>query len=340
MRQQRQEPPNKTGHVSEAVLHELQKKSFEELSNELFLMGDGKGQEDLMDIYVQLMQEKCPPDDGSFDFDAAMDEVKKEIAEQADSFPSKYTFLQLLSREDLELLSKVRESNDEAESLLLAVQKEAMSRDKIGTVSNKEPPAQPDGSSKKDPRKAKAFSFRALGSIAAIAAITVTLMLGGMVGAQASGLNVFGALAEWTDELFHFVPAELANDPIRNALKEQDIPEDLAPTWVPERFELETVEPLTYDGGGSATAKYHSADGTLIIEIGKFTDPIHLANWDYQKDSADAESFFSHGRNFYIISNLKCTTATWSDSQSLIVNIWGDVSTEEMMDIISSIGGQ
>lgn len=339
MRQQRQEPPNKAGHVSEAVLHELQKKSFEELSNELFLMGDGKGQEDLMDIYVQLMQEKCPPDDGSFDFDAAMDEVKKEIAEQADSFPSKYTFLQLLSREDLELLSKVRESNDEAESLLLAVQKEAMSRDKIGTVSNKEPPAQPDGSSKKDPRKAKAFSFRALGSIAAIAAITVTLMLGGMVGAQASGLNVFGALAEWTDELFHFVPAELANDPIRNALKEQDIPEDLAPTWVPERFELKNVEPFSNDLGNSVTAEYVCASGVLGIEISKYKDSALLVDWDCQKDSDDVKPFVSHERQFYILWNDGNTTATWSDSQSLIINIWGDISTEEMQDIISTIGG-
>lgn len=339
MRQQRQEPPNKTGHVSEAVLHELQKKSFEELSNELFLMGDGKGQEDLMDIYVQLMQEKCPPDDGSFDFDAAMDEVKKEIAEQADSFPSKYTFLQLLSREDLELLSKVRESNDEAESLLLAVQKEAMSRDKIGTVSNIEPPAQPDGASKKDPRKAKAFSFRALGSIAAIAAITVTLMLGGMVGAQASGLNVFGALAEWTEDFFHFVPTGLDNDPVRNALKEQDIPEDLAPTWVPERFTFQRVTPLSADEGNSVIIEYANNDNVLFIEISKYNDPVHLIGWDYQKDSDDATPFLSFGRKFYILLNLECATATWSDSQSLIINIWGDVSTEEMMDIISSIGG-
>ena len=80
MRQQREKMPDQAGHISQKVIQELQGKTFEELSDELFLMGDGEGQEDLMDIYVQLMQEKCPPDDGTFDFDTAMDEVRKRIA--------------------------------------------------------------------------------------------------------------------------------------------------------------------------------------------------------------------------------------------------------------------
>lgn len=68
--------------VSWETLQRLRKKSFDELSDELFLMGDGEGQEDLMDLYVQVMQEKCPPDDGTFDFDAAWKEVLKMIESQ------------------------------------------------------------------------------------------------------------------------------------------------------------------------------------------------------------------------------------------------------------------
>ena len=124
-----------------------------------------------------------------------------------------------------------------------------------------------------------------------------------------------------------------------NALREQDIPEELAPAWVPERFTLENVETLSNDEGNSTAAEYVGADGTLSIEIGKYKNPDPLADWDCQKDSEDAKPFISHERQFYIISNLECTTAIWSDGQSLIINIWGNVSTEEMMDIISSIGG-
>ena len=129
MRQQEQELPRKTGPISEEVMQELRKKTFEELSDELFLMGNGKGQEDLMDAYVQLMQEKCPPDDGSFDFDAAMDTVKKRIAGQDSPCSTEYDFLQRLTVEELELLSKAGESNGEAESFLAAVQRETMSRE-------------------------------------------------------------------------------------------------------------------------------------------------------------------------------------------------------------------
>lgn len=339
MRQQEQELPRKTGPISEEVMQELRKKTFEELSDELFLMGNGKGQEDLMDAYVQLMQEKCPPDDGSFDFDAAMDTVKKRIAGQDSPCSTEYDFLQRLTVEELELLSKAGESNGEAESFLAAVQRETMSREGAEPAPNRVEAARNEKLPKEGPRKAKVFSFRAMRGAAAIVVVTVVLTLGCMVGAQASGLNVFGALAEWTADVFHFVPSFSGSDPVRNALREQDIPEELAPAWVPERFTLENVETLSNDEGNSTAAEYVGADGTLSIEIGKYKNPDPLADWDCQKDSEDAKPFISHERQFYIISNLECTTAIWSDGQSLIINIWGNVSTEEMMDIISSIGG-
>lgn len=204
---------------------------------------------------------------------------------------------------------------------------------------DEDPIPAPRESASRQPRRVRRSPFRRLWPIVATVLITVALTVGCMVGVQATGLNVFGALAEWTDEFFHFAPAPSDRDRIRNALKEQGIPEELAPAWVPERFELEKVEPRVYDGGNSINAEYVDADGSLHIQITKYDDSTHLINWDYQKDSPDAEPFVSHKRQFYIISNEGDTTATWSDSQALLINLWGNVSAEEMMDIISSIGG-
>ena len=204
---------------------------------------------------------------------------------------------------------------------------------------DEDPIPAPRESASRLPRRVRRSPFRRLWPIVATVLITVALTVGCMVGVQASGLNVFGALAEWTDEFFHFVPAPSDRDRIKNALKEQGIPEELALAWVPEGFELEKIEPLTYDGGKSITIEYVGADGSLVIEISKYSDSIHLTNWDYEKDSIDAEPFVSHKRQFYILPNEGDTTATWSDGQSLLINIWGNVSTEEMMNIISSIGG-
>ena len=189
------------------------------------------------------------------------------------------------------------------------------------------------------PRRVRRSAFRRLWPIAATVLITVALTVGCMVGVQATGLNVFGALAEWTDEFFHFVPVPSDRDRIKNALKEQGIPEELAPAWVPEGFELEKIEPIIYDGGEFVAVEYISADGSLGIQVRKYSDPIYLENWDHQKDSPDAEPFVSHERQFYILSNEGDTTATWSDGQSLLINIWGNISAKEMKYIISSIGG-
>ncbi|MBO5035015.1 MAG: hypothetical protein J6C43_05345 [Oscillospiraceae bacterium] len=197
----------------------------------------------------------------------------------------------------------------------------------------------PRKSVSRQPRRARRSAFRRLWPIAATVLITVALTVGCMVGVQATGLNVFGALAEWTDEFFHFVPVPSDRDRIKNALKEQGIPEELAPAWVPEGFELEKIESLTHDGGSSITIEYVGTEGSLVIDINKYNNPIYLIDWDYQKDSPGADPFVSHERQFYILSNEGDTTATWSDGQALLINLWGNVSAKEMMYIISSIGG-
>lgn len=339
MRQQRQELPNKTGHISEEVIQELEKKTFEELSNELFLMGDGKGQEDLMDLYVQLMQEKCPPDDGSFDFDAAMDEVKKKIAKEADSPSSKYDFLQLLSKEDLELLSKVGESANGVESLLTAVRKEAGIRDN----SNQAPSIRKERTTKENPRKGRSIPWRIIGGIAAIVAVTVTLTLGSV---QASGLNVFGYLAQWTGEKLSFIvnwgkapePEYLVE--FRDMLGEHKIPPELAPTWYPEG--VQTEGPI-YDEGNlfcdSVGIFFAFKDGRgFSVCVDRYFSPEDIGRDIVEKDTVDADPYTRNERTFYISSNNNTVTATWADGL-LSERISGDLSVEEVKKIIDSIGG-
>lgn len=277
MRQQGQEPSDQAGHISEDVIRNLQNMTYEELSNELFLMGDGTGQEDLMDLYVSLMQEKCPPDDGSFDFDAAMRKVKETIAEQA----------------------------------------------------------KPQQAEK--PHK-HTTTFRTLWRTAAVAAVSVALTLGCMVGAQASGLDVFGALAQWTGDTFHFVSSASRQNPLRDALRLQEIPQDLAPT-VPDGFVMTDLNTYINDEATTITASYSNADYVFWIEVYKFYSPIALEDLTQEKDSDTIEEFVSHGRKFFILSNLDSAKATWSDGQSLMVSLWGNLSADDMREIISSIGG-
>ena len=280
----------------------------------------------------------------------------------------KFEFLEQLSTEDLEYLLCLSSDAEETEAFFDAVAEVIVERENehpTGRLPNVDdawnefqtlyntsenlsqidqdegkPIPNPRESAPKIPRRSAFSSPRRLLPIAATVALTIVLTIGGMVGAQASGLNVFGALAEWTDEIFHFVPSSPSDsDTVKSSLQEHGIPEELAPTWVPERFEFQRVDSTSNEEGVSSTVGYTSGNDTLCIEIGKYNDPAYLVNWGYQKDSNNVETFISHERKFYIFTNLERTVATWSDGQSLIIGIWGNVSTEEMMDIISSIGG-
>lgn len=173
---------------------------------------------------------------------------------------------------------------------------------------------------------------------AAVVAATLIISMLCMIGVQAAGVDVFGALARWTEETFHYV-APTADDPIRTALREQGLPEELMPSYLPEGYTLESLEILESDINKSINAHYTDGEKILSIEFRKYFDSSIVAGWNYQKDTAVVHSFISHGREFYLLSNLESTTATWSDGQSLLINIWGNISETEISDIISSIGG-
>ena len=59
----------------------------------------------------------------------------------------------------------------------------------------------------------------------------------------------------------------------------------------------------------------------------------------YEKDDASVENYASGGRNFYIFSNMEGIVATWSDGEALTMSIFGNISVDELKNMIDSIGG-
>lgn len=180
---------------------------------------------------------------------------------------------------------------------------------------------------------------------AAVVAATVCLTFALMIGAQATGVDVFGNLAKWTSETFSFVflskkAAEqeyLAE--FRSALEQHEIPIELVPTWVPKGFitngpQIDEENPfcdLIYmdfvheDGRGfSINIEHHFSSEILSAAI-------------YEKDSSNVELYTSNGRTFYIMSNINTITATWADG-IFMESITGFLSADEVKQMIDSIG--
>ncbi len=104
----------------------------------------------------------------------------------------------------------------------------------------------------------KGRRYRALVTVAA----TMTLLLALMIGAQAAGFDIFGALARWTEETFRFSPSAQETqvspyyEPLRQTLKENGISGALAPKWYPEGFVAMEPEVKTSKRKSLVTTKF------------------------------------------------------------------------------------
>ncbi len=177
-------------------------------------------------------------------------------------------------------------------------------------------------------------------TIAAAMGVIFTLM----IGAQATGIDVFGNLARWSDELFWMIPSSNEGTSeyyqvFQEALEAQELPVELAPSWYPDGFVA--GEPECWDNEFSTTAYLtfnNDEDGrSFSFSVDRYKSP-EWAAWPYEKDENPVETYVSHERTFYIFSNVKAMIAVCQDDQ-VRISLVGNLSVEEIKGIIDSIGG-
>ena len=200
----------------------------------------------------------------------------------------------------------------------------------------------PAGKEKAGPARRRYPFKRAAVTVAA----TVALLFALMIGAQAAGMNVFGNLAQGTDELFFFLPSgkEAARNAeyqamFREALEEQGMPGDLAPAWYPKGFTAEKPEVWNDKIGKRVEFSFENEDGEIfIVGVSEYNETMDIAPALYEKDSSSVEIYTGNEKTFYMMSNLNTVTVTWSDG-SLMETIRGELSADEVKKMIDSMGG-
>lgn len=188
--------------------------------------------------------------------------------------------------------------------------------------------------------------------VAGIAAAVVIGIFGMMIGAQAAGIDVFGAIGRWTDETFHFTmftgsatdgvsefPVFEGYAQLQAALDDCGITEKLAPTWCPEGFEVSGLKVTTNDLGDKIYCAFDGVDDrTFNIQVRRYKSIDNIESRVFEKDNASVEQYISGKKIFYILSNIDTVTATWAE-ETLIETISGNLSVVELKNIIDSIGG-
>lgn len=193
-----------------------------------------------------------------------------------------------------------------------------------------------------------------------VAALTVILLFGSMIIAQAFGLDVFGAIARWTEEVFSFgeLPAdETSNNPsatyrgwktdsknteanvpkeydaLKAALDERGLP-FRAPV-MPEGFEV--ADSLVYIDPKTNNVEFGIAytreSDTIKFEVIQFNERPQTV---HEKNNGDPEEYEYNGISHYLFGNSSNKVAVWvidSLEYSLSINS----NTVNMKQLIQSI---
>ena len=298
--------------------------------------------------------------------------------EQHNPLKSELKFLERLSIEELEALLKLSGDPDDVELLFDTVVEEVVAREKENPtgrlpdvdaawdelqmmyqnmpVEERRPPPLSEGISSAGDHgstslastaedKPRRVSFRKVARTAAIMAAAVVLCLVLMVGAQAAGVDVFGALARWTDDTFHFETWSAESDnnsklysTIQKSLNMQKSFEQYAPRWYPEGSTIKDVQISQDDLGVSVLISLTDGEGNLFyINIDQYNQHNDIDLQTFEIDADSVEKYTCKGRIFYIFSNAESNAAVWSDGVVLQA-IWGELDTSSLKFIIDSIG--
>ena len=189
------------------------------------------------------------------------------------------------------------------------------------------------------PIKDKRKSPRWLRSLVATAAV-LTILLTGIITANAFGVDAWDAVVHWSQETFHFgdkdspqVDNSLTYTSLQDALKRGNSPTWLVPTYIPEVFSLTEIDVQQTPRRKVYTARYQYGEKSMIISVRNYLDgdPVYV-----EQSNGLVEEYEALGITYYLFSNQNQSRAVWL-YESYECTISGDVTIEELKTMIVSI---
>lgn len=216
-------------------------------------------------------------------------------------------------------------------------------------------PGEDMGGEASSPAVPKKSGMRNVFRRAAMVAATIAVVFGCMVVAQAAGVDIFGALARWTEETFRFdggveTPSGEAAHPlvedetyltIQAEVDKLGIDIPVVPTWFPDGYELEEVKISDLDTADfkRINCMFSNADEqNFFLAVTEYRENHGINSVVFEKDSQPVMEYLGGDKLFYIMSNNDNNTAVWSDGY-IVVSISGPLTEETIKIMIDSIGG-
>lgn len=175
------------------------------------------------------------------------------------------------------------------------------------------------------------------------AAAAVAAIFGLMITAQAAGLDIFGAIARWTDETFQFSVQEDDGgsawfEDYQDDLTSVGLSEEFLPTWIPEGYLLEEIQTFELSGQTEVYILFANSDHlTFDILITIYEDPADMETQIFEKDDSPLQTLQIDNKTIYLFENLGPMTAV-CQYQNIVYSIVGELSQDTLLKLFASIG--
>lgn len=196
----------------------------------------------------------------------------------------------------------------------------------------------------------RAVTFRRVWRTVLVAVAAIVCMFAVMVTAQAAGIDVFGAMARWTEDVFSFgqIPPDSevsdnlngeATGPefssLQAAFDAYGMTEVHEPGWLPEGYVLGELDVTYLDDPFVRIflATYTDGKGDIGISIMSYEgEPATQV----QKTDTQPEVITRYGIDFYLIANTSSHIVAWYDGNyEYYVN--GDVGDDVLWEVVISM---
>lgn len=183
--------------------------------------------------------------------------------------------------------------------------------------------------------------------IALVAALLIAALI--TIPVQAGGWNLWDMVTHIVSGVFQIGGSSVDNaririnplevgetasyDTLQEAVDAFGIDAPIIPKWIPERFTLKEVVASNRSGSVLIHADYSSDDGTFQI---RYSESSNLDLSRIEIESSNEQTYLAKGIKHYILTDLGYEKAFWKNGD-LECQMFGDVSEQEMKDIIDSI---
>lgn len=157
---------------------------------------------------------------------------------------------------------------------------------------------------------------------------------------------MFGALARWTSDTFHFETQLTGHDSqndlhdsVQAMLRVQGILGEYAPSWYPEGSKITKYMLQDNEFGIDTHVSFITSDKrSFYIRVRTYDDIEDINSATSERNPDFIEEYFTQDRLFHIFLNEEYIKGTWSDGK-IVLSIRGDLTVEELKTMIDSIGG-